>query len=210
MYNAYVLHATARRKILDCVLRLTPVSAAQISRAISISAASVRYHLRVLCADGRIVLVGEMQRGGRGRPVKLYRASDRLLGDNLAMLSETLLESWRGAPTAERDEQLLQVLVGGLMGKIGTSEPRTTAAKRLAWLVARMNALHYQARWEAAAQGPRILFSHCPYAEIIEAHPELCRMDAGILSHQMSAVARQVSKIDLRPGGSPHCVFVLG
>ncbi len=126
------------------------------------------------------------------------------------MLSDALLEAWRETVPAPSEEALVKALVRGLMKQIGANELRAPSARRIASLVSRLNALHYQANWEAGAQGPRILFRHCPYAEIIQAHPELCRMDAELLSQRLGARATQVSKIDLRLGGSPHCIFVLG
>jgi predicted ArsR family transcriptional regulator len=208
-YNACVFRTTARQRILEYLRKEMPVSAAQISRATSISAASVRYHLRFLMSDGRIVVVGETQPRGRGRPVKLYRASERVLGDNLAMLSDALLEAWRGAVPVRSEETLLKTLAQGLMSRMRPNELEAPTARRLASLVDRLNALHYQTHWEAGAQGPRILFRHCPYAKIIDAHPELCRMDAELLSQGLDARATQVSKIDLRLEGSTHCIFVL-
>ncbi len=73
-------------------------------------------------------------------------------------------------------------------------------SKRLIEPVEKLSALHYEAGWEAGAEGPRILLGHCPYAGIIAWHPELCRMDAE---------AVQISKIDPAATGATHCVFAL-
>ncbi|NOH03540.1 MAG: hypothetical protein HND47_17050 [Chloroflexi bacterium] len=53
----------------------------------------------------------------------------------------------------------------------------------------KLNDLHYQARWEAGAQGPRLLFGRCPYARVIEGHPEICKMDEAMLE---AALARPI------------------
>jgi predicted ArsR family transcriptional regulator len=51
--------------------------------------------------------------------------------------------------------------------------------------------MNYHARWEAGAEGPRILFGHCPYAAIVGKHPELCEMDVSLVSQ---LTARPVAK----------------
>jgi predicted ArsR family transcriptional regulator len=81
-------------------------------------------------------------------------------------------------------------------------------AKRLNLVVEKMNQMNYHARWEAGAEGPRILFGHCPYGAIIARHPELCKMDESLLEELMGRPATQISKIG--QDGSLLCVFVLG
>jgi len=68
--------------------------------------------------------------------------------------------------------------------------------------------MNYHARWEAGPEGPRIIFSHCPYAAIIEKHPELCKMDEAMLRELMGQPATQMFKIGKE--GSSVCVFVVG
>jgi predicted ArsR family transcriptional regulator len=65
--------------------------------------------------------------------------------------------------------------------------------------------MNYHARWEAGQQGPRILFGHCPYAAIIEKHPELCQMDAALLKELFGDDMEQIAKIENFQG---MCIFV--
>ena len=81
-------------------------------------------------------------------------------------------------------------------------------AKRLNLTVEKLNAMNYHARWEAGPQGPRLIFSHCPYAAMIEKHPELCRMDEKLLNELMGEAAMQLFKIG--KDGSSVCVFAIG
>jgi predicted ArsR family transcriptional regulator len=80
--------------------------------------------------------------------------------------------------------------------------------KRLNLTVERLNQMNYHARWEAGPQGPRLIFGHCPYAAILEKHPELCRMDAALLGELMGDDAVQLFRIG--KDGSSTCVFALG
>ena len=198
---------TVRQKVLAYLRKQRVASAAQIGRGLNMSAASVRHHLSIMLADGRIAVLGENRGVGRGRPIKQYTLSEKSLGDNLALLSDAVLREWLNSLSASKRNEALKKIAGVLVAQFGTSHPEVAAAKHLAFVVEKLNELHYQARWEAGAEGPRILFGHCPYAAIIKDHPELCQVDAEMLSGLLQATARQTAKIDLN--NSAACVFAL-
>ena len=163
------------------------------------SAATVRHHLRVLAADGRLELSSVRGWDGRGRPEKIYSLPRAALGTNLAALSEALLAE---AGPGIRMESLAKQLA---KGDNFAGQP---LAKRLNLTVERTNDMNYHARWEAGSEGPRVVFSHCPYAAIIEKHPELCKMDEALLKDLVGQPARQILKTGKE--GSSVCVFVVG
>jgi predicted ArsR family transcriptional regulator len=190
---------TARQKILAYFAKSRTVSTREISRALKMSAATVRHHLRILASDGRLEMVATRGRDAKGRPEKIYSLPRAALGDNLAALSDALLaESGPRVP--------VDALAARLAGETGFGNQ--PLSKRLHLTVEKFNQMNYHAHWEAGAEGPRILFGHCPYAAILEKHPELCRMDQAMLQELMGQPARQI----LRTGkeGSSVCVFVMG
>ena len=75
-------------------------------------------------------------------------------------------------------------------------------------LIDKLNAREYQSRWEAGAEGPRIVFGHCPYAKIIEAHPELCAMDEALLARGLGREMKQTAKLEPDLRGIKRCMFV--
>ena len=163
---------SARQKILAYLKKTRSASAREISRALNMSAPNVRHHLGVLCADGRAEFVALNNREGRGRPENVYSLSQAALGDNLSVLAEALLseniEMKKIGEKIAQSQGLLEI----------ASQP---IAKRLTLLVKKLNEMNYQARWEAGAEGPRVIFGRCPYAKIIDGHAELCQMDAAML-----------------------------
>lgn len=199
---------TARQKVLAYVKKNRAVSAAQIGRALKMSAANVRHHLSVLCSDGRAVLVAETRKGGRGRPVKVYGLSESLLGNNLMLLSDLMLTEWLGKLSPAKRADAMALLAKELVSQLGRINSNVAMAKRLALLIEKLNTLHYQARWEAGAEGPRVLFAHCPYARIIDKHPELCMMDSALLDELTTQSIEQTMKME--KGGGSLCVFRLG
>lgn len=190
---------TARQKVLTYLNKSRTASAREIARSLKMSPATIRHHLRVLAADGRLELTSVRGRDGRGRPEKVYSLPRAALGTNLAALSEALLTE---AGSGIRMESLAKHLV---REDTFASQP---LAKRLNLTVEKMNGMNYHARWEAGAEGPRIIFTHCPYAAILEKHPELCKMDEAMLKDLMGQPARQTLKTGNE--GSSVCVFVMG
>ena len=190
---------TARQKVLTYFEKSRAASAREIARALKMSAATVRHHLRLLAADGRLELSSVRGRDGRGRPEKIYSLPRAALGTNLAALSEALLaEAGAGIRMDSLAKQLAKV--DNFAGQ--------PLAKRLNLTVEKINGMNYHARWEAGSEGPRVVFSHCPYAAIIEKHPELCKMDEALLKDLVGQPARQILKTGKE--GSSVCVFLVG
>jgi DeoR family suf operon transcriptional repressor len=194
---------TARQKILAYFAKSRTASTREISRALKMSAATVRHHLRVLASDGRLEMSAVRGRDVRGRPEKIYSLPPAALGDNLAALSDALL-------TETGQWVQVEALAGYLARRLAgeASFANQPLAKRLNLTVEKLNQMNYHARWEAGLEGPRIIFGHCPYAAILEKHPELCRMDQAMLKELTGLPARQISRTGKE--GSSVCVFVMG
>ena len=191
--------ATARQKILAYFAKTRITSTREIARALKMSAATVRHHLRVLVSDGRLEVAAVRGRDARGRPEKIYSLPRSAFGNNLAALSDALL-------TESGSRVTMEALAERLVGETGSvNQP---LAKRLSLTVEKLNQMNYHARWEAGPEGPRILFGHCPYASILEKHPELCRMDEAMLQKLTGQPARQIFRVG--KDGSTVCVFVMG
>ena len=189
---------TARQKVLAFLTKTRIASAREVSRALRMSTANVRHHLRVLVSDGRLDVSTLGTREGRGRPEKVYSLPRSVWGDNLSALVDGLLAE---AGSKVRMDALAKRLVGE-SNFVG--EP---VVKRLNMVVEKLNQMNYHARWEAGPEGPRVIFGHCPYAAVIEKHPELCTMDTVLLEKLMGQSAEQLTKIGR--AGSLSCVFVL-
>jgi predicted ArsR family transcriptional regulator len=201
---------TARQKVLTYLKKNRAVSAAQIGRALNLSAATVRHHLSVLVSDERIEELGVTQRDGRGRPVKLFGLSEKLMGNNLSVLAGVLLDEFVGRWSPSKREAALRSVAKRMAEKIGLVDGNVPIAKRLALVVEKFNDMNYQARWEAGSGGPRILFGLCPYAAMIKKHPELCQMDADMLEVGLGQTVSLVKKTDTNFKGMCPFVFELG
>lgn len=188
---------TSRQKILTHLRKVRSASAREIARALKLSAPNVRHHLSVLCSDGRVEMTSIHNREGRGRPEKVYSLSQAALGDNLSALTKALLGA--AGPKLNVEAVARHLLDESLFS--GQSMNR-----RLSVLIEKLNEMNYQAHWEAGAGGPRVLFGRCPYARVIDGHPEICKMDAVLLK---SALARDVSSMTKNePPVKGTCPFI--
>jgi len=193
------MKTTTRQKILDYLKRNQTAPSREIARALRMTPANARHHLRILAADGRVEIVSRRQEG-RGRPQKVYRLAGTLMGDNLSALTDALL--------TEASAGLDMDAVGCRMAG-DVPEESQSLMRKLAFAVERLNSLHYQARWEAGADGPRIVLGHCPYAAVIEKHPELCQMDSALLSKLLGGNVQQTARLEAGAGGRPFCGFLV-
>ncbi len=185
---------TSRQKILTYLKKNASASTREIGRALRLSAPNVRHHLSVLLEEGQIEELSASLREGRGRPQKTYALSQAAQGDNLAELANALLA-----------ESSSKVRMGAIANRI--LDPKRFVGlsmnERLALLIKMLNEMNYQARWEAGAMGPRIIFGRCPYARIIEGHPELCAMDEALLNSALGSKIVVLRRIEHRQGGCP-------
>lgn len=191
--------ATTRQKILEYLKRNQVASSREVARALRMTPANARHHLGILATDGRVELVSQ-QRGGRGRPEKLYRLAGTLVGDNLSALVDVLL--------TEAGEKVKMDALGRMMAG-AQAETSDVLMRRLSVVVARLNEMHYHARWEAGAAGPRIVLGHCPYVSVIGSHPRLCEMDTALIGTLLGKEVDQTSKLERGAGGRPFCVFAV-
>ena len=190
---------TSRQKVLAYLNKSGTASAREIARSLKMSPATVRHHLRILAADGRLERSSLRGRDRRGRPETIYSLPRAALGHNLSALSDALLTE---AGSGIHMEALGKHLAGA------SEFAGQPLAKRLNLTVEKLNEMNYHAHWEAGSEGPRMIFSHCPYAAIVERHPELCAMDRAMLLQLTAQDALQIFKVGKE--GSSVCVFVVG
>jgi predicted ArsR family transcriptional regulator len=199
---------TARQQILIYLGQHKGASAAEISRALRVTTANIRRHLSILAADGRVQILGLRPADGPGRPVQIYGLADE--GDHLAGLAGALLAQVVEGASKERQDVIMRALAMRLLPeRSGPGDKNVNVTRRLAACIEQLNRLGYVARWEAHAAAPRIIFEHCPYRLLVTRHPELCRMDAFLLSESLGRDVEQSAKLEKNARGTEFCLFVM-
>ena len=194
-----------RQRILDTLEQQHSASAHDLASAFGMTTANLRHHLAILETEGEIEVVAERPTGGRGRPEQVYALSQTAQEDNLAGLASSLLAVLTESQIAKRPETRLRHAAKWLAGEAG--ESGGPASARLVSATRRLNQLGYRAGWEARPGGPQIVLGHCPYAAIIEDHPELCQIDAELLADLLGQPVEQIAKLEPGAEGTPQCIF---
>jgi predicted ArsR family transcriptional regulator len=187
-----------RQRILDFLEARGSVTTQQLAKAFGMTAQNVRRHLQIL-ERRQLVTASHQPAAGRGRPQTSYALAAQSQPNNLAGLASALLH---GLPDAEL-RRAGERLIGD------TSLQRGQITQRLVGAVKALAPLGYKPRWEASPNRPEVVLGHCPYAAIIEEHPELCKMDAAILHNLLGADAEQISKLQPGPQGTLQCAFLV-
>lgn len=196
-----------RQHILSYLQSQRSASAGEMSLAFGMTAANLRHHLRLMREEGLVEVVRKLPAEGRGRPSALYGLTQGAQADNSRLLADALLSELTAAEVPKREETRLKRLARRMAGD--EKPPQGQITQRLVGAVRRLDELGYRARWEARPGGPQVVLGHCPYASIIEKHPELCRMDAHLLEGLSGEAVVQLSKLEPGPEGPPQCVFTL-
>jgi predicted ArsR family transcriptional regulator len=197
-----------RQRFLAYLQKNHTASAGELARGFNVTPADARHHLKVLKSEGLVEVVELKSGGGKGRPVKVYGLSRLARGDNLQPLVDALLKEWIGTKTPVETNPALERLADHLMGTTVQND-RDPLARKLAYSIDHMNKMHFHARWEAHASGPRIIFESCPYASVIHTHPELCLLDKKLLEKSLGGSVEQLAKLEKGSRNIPVCVFSL-
>jgi predicted ArsR family transcriptional regulator len=196
-----------RHRYLAFFRKNQTASVEDLVRAMDVTPANVRHHLAGLQSDGLVTMVETRHIQKRGRPVKIYRLSRLAQGDNLTQLADALLSEWLAA----LDEGQLNEALGEVADRMVENVSSTSGhiSRKLGFAVEQFNKMHYQARWEAHGSGPRVIFESCPYASVISAHPELCRLDSKILHNLLGCEVEQLATSEKGSRNIPVCVFAI-
>ncbi len=199
---------SSRKHILEYLQRYSPASATEISRVLGTSAANVRHHLSVLVEFGVVEVISTRSPHGRGRPSKLYGLTSQIHEHNLGGLARTSLDMLLSGNPDDEKLELLRKLATKLGAGLKSASLPSSLGQRYTQAVQQLNRLGYKARWEAHSQAPHLVLGHCPYADIIADHPELCQMDTYLLEHLTDVEVEQIKKRVLDAHGSRFCLFL--
>jgi predicted ArsR family transcriptional regulator len=196
---------TSRQRITEYLALRRHSTTQEIAHALRLSPADVRHHLKDLTSEGVVQVGGTIKSESRGRPAKTYILTRLHRENNLGILANALLETIV-KPCIEQSEKILFDLAGRI---IGNGFSAKSGSQRLIDAVKRLNELHYQSRWEAHPEAPRLLLNHCPYLEILAKNPILCQLDRIVITRLTGNEAEQVAKLAIDVNGRCYCLFRL-
>lgn len=170
--------------ILEYLSEHPGMTVRQLSRALRLTPADIRYHLSKLIQQDLVSIVQTKISGERGRPARIYTLNQQIKPNNILSLTQAALTILFGKSEADKNS-ILENLADQMM-PYSTRIPASLTQK-IIHLIGRLNQSGYSARWEARSKGPCLIFSNCPYRPLLAQFPELCEMDRLILQNQLSA-----------------------
>ena len=142
-----------RQQIVDYLQANRMATSVELSRALLVTSANVRHHLRLLKKAGLVEIVGKESARGRGRPMKVYSLTENALKNNFKGLASALLKT---LGTVEIDFGI--ALAQTATHLLPDYKAATNVHLRLNQTVEILNQLNHQATWEASVSGPRFCF----------------------------------------------------
>jgi predicted ArsR family transcriptional regulator len=195
-----------RKQIIDYLDKHQKATARGLSLSLSMTIGNVRHHLKELESQNVVEEIGTLPPEGRGRPTKLYGLTREALSHNLDDLSTALLKGFfmvdRLEGIDDRYEAVVDVMTAGFDG-------HPNLVQRFNQVITWLNQHNYRARWEASETGPRIILGHCPYFAVLGEVPEICRLDASILSRLIGVPFDQTELKSRVNTGADHCKLTL-
>ncbi|GIV66608.1 MAG: ArsR family transcriptional regulator [Chloroflexota bacterium] len=154
----------------------------QLSRALQVTPADIRYHLSILIRQNLVLPSTTIKSGQRGRPARSYKISYELKPNNIISLARAAL-SVLLSNSSDNSQKIIQNLAIQLFPE--KSNKAGSLTPKIIQLVNHLNMAGYAARWEARPNRPCIIFTNCPYRQLLSQFPALCEMDRFILEYHL-------------------------
>ena len=197
---------STRDMILANLRRKGQCSVLDLAEVTAVSPISVRHHLAVLQAEGFVTAMPE--RRGVGRPRLLYSLTEAGLErfpTKYLALTNRLLSEIKGRLPQEVVEQLFRDMATTMASEMTSQIEGLPIQERVDRLLLLLSEQGFEARAEVDPQGDyRVTELNCPYYRISLRHPEVCTIDAAIISQ---ALAASVDRQSCILTGDRACTF---
>jgi predicted ArsR family transcriptional regulator len=173
----------------------------------TITAVTVRHHLKLLQEEALITSPELRRRSSPGRPQYIYTLTDRAreqFPNNYQRLAEGLIEEMQKHLPPEG----VNVILEGVADQMAQEAyiPEGDLQDRLDVVVDYLSDRGYEARWELGKEGYVLYTSNCPYHHISEHNVSLCEMDMRLISSLLSVVPRRITHMT---EGDETCSYLI-
>ena len=173
----------------------------------SITAVTVRHHLKLL-EEERLITSPELKRrSSPGRPQYVYTLTEKAretFPNNYQRLAEGLLSELQKHLPAEG----VNVILEGVADQMACDVvlPGGKLADRLDCAVEYLTERGYEAEWEQQSDGFVLHTSNCPYHRISGHNAMLCEMDLRLVSSLLGIVPRRITHVS---AGDETCSYLI-
>ncbi|CAG0985656.1 hypothetical protein ARNL5_02827 [Anaerolineae bacterium] len=198
------MHDT-RRAVLDTIQQQGQATVASLAEALGISPIAIRHHLTSAQADGLVCVT--LQRQAVGRPKHVYTLSPRgeaLYPNRSQLLAERLLSEMKAALTPDQVSAIIDQMAENIIARYGTQKVEGALEARLKQLVEILGEEGFRAAIRREDDTTLVTELNCPYVQIGQRHPEVCRIDRTLIT---SILGMEVDRRACVLEGDQTCVF---
>jgi DeoR family suf operon transcriptional repressor len=195
-----------KEKIFHALRNQGQMTVSDIASAVQITPIAVRHHLSSLQAEG--LVESREERHGVGRPRQIFKLTPNALERSTSryyQFTKLLLDQLKEHLPRETVDKLLLEVASSMAGEWKEELDTLPLPRRLERLVELLTMEGFVARVDSTNDGRFCLTEFaCPYARISLSHPEVCALDASMLSRALGIPVERTSCIRT---GSPSCTF---
>ena len=182
------------------------MTVSELSAAVKITPIAVRHHLSSLQAEGMVEVREE--RHGVGRPRQIYKLTPIAMERDTSryyQFTSLLLDQLKEHLPPEMVEKLLREVATNMAGEWKAELDALPMPQRLQRLVELLTREGFVAKVESTGTDQYCLTElACPYSRISLTHPEVCALDASMLSRALGTPVERISCIRT---GSQSCTY---
>jgi len=196
---------STREKILLFLLKNPKSMITDLADAVTINTISVRHHLNNLLADG--LILAEEERHGVGRPRLVYSLSEEGLErfpSRYYRLTNRLLDRFKETLSPD----VLNNVFAEIAKEIASSHRQTIKnlplEGRLNFIQDILDEEGFNVEWEKKEDHYIIHEISCPYFQVAQSHPEVCKIDQTLITEMLDIPANKLQCILI---GDQRCSF---
>ncbi len=191
------MNKSTQEELLATLSQHDSMSVLELSLALNLTKADVRYHIKKLMHTGIIRKI-QPEAGIRGRPAIRYQVTNSYFSHNLVTLVNAIFS------TIPINDDNVSKIANYYSSLIAPECPPSLISKFNALIIG-LNNQNYRARWETQYKGPVIYFSNCPYRQIAQNHPIICVLDKRIIEVFLDKNVSVINTIVIN--GTNNCKF---
>jgi len=199
----------SKEHILEILKQDGPMTVGDLAKRLSLSRSATRHHLRVLERNGLIAALGTMTPRGVGRPGLLYGLTAHALDafpHGYDRLAERLLREMKETLSAAQVVQCCERMGREMAAEAPRRIPGQPIDAFLQDLVVYLTQHGYLARIVQDGGQRYLELGNCPYARVVEKHPEVCTLDQAMLRELLT---EKIRPVHLWTGGGQTCRFAI-
>jgi predicted ArsR family transcriptional regulator len=201
---------TTREHILNILKEQGQATVGSLSRALGLTAVTVRHHLDILRGEGLVAAPIAHRRKTPGRPQYVYTLTEKassFFPKRYEHLASLMLDELRTCLSPAKVSQLMERIGERIASQATLPTKGSDFETQLVIAVEFLNKLGYMAHWERRDDGDYLLhIANCPYEKVSSHDQEICNIDLSLLTHLLGTPPQRIS---WSAQGDSKCTYVV-